>query len=406
MAQATAKIVWPSGKPAGRLSLLSPLLSPSSKEPYTMYRQVSLLFFSCALFSLTSLCLAAPPKAKRHAPVPNQSKGQKQIAGGDAAFGTVYSLKDGFNFEVLSARYTVEPLIAHVSCTAEENQKLVVLDVAVKNAGPSDNSFSADAYFTLVDAQGELYTTRNTDMILASKIENEERYTLRPGQGLGQPARHDPLRLGVVVPAKARIVKIMVNQGRLNSGEKVLRYFVAGATEAEAGKAGDPRNVIAPLPDNVRDPSDPTGATALGSGKGAAGVFLPSGHFALRLDSLSYDTGALPNREAPEDGKKYAVATITVKSLIAATQTMNDFTAGDPAPCSITDSDGETDKDVAFLKAKSREKPEHDFKQGEEYTFRVVFPPAKDATAKTLLLRAEASRTWTFPITAALEGNG
>ncbi len=373
-----------------------------------MHRQARPVALSLVLFSAATLCLAAPPKAKRpaHTPMPNQSKGQKQIAGGDAAFGTVYSLKDGFNFEVLSARYTVEPIPAHETRAAQADKKLVVLDVAIKNARPSDSYYNADAYITLVDAQGELYPNSIADMVLASTSDKEAGWTLRPGQGLGQPERHDPLRYSMVIPAKARIVKIMVNQGRLNSGEKVLRYFVAGATEAEAGQAGDPRNVIAPLPDNVRDPSDPTGATALGSGKGAAGVFLPSGHFALRLDSLSYDTGALPNREAPEDGKKYAVATITVKSLIAATQTMNDFTAGDPAPCSITDSDGETDKDVAFLKAKSREKPEHDFKQGEEYTFRVVFPLAKDATAKTLLLRAEASQTWTFPITAALEGNG
>lgn len=110
----------------------------------------------------------------------------------------------------------------------------------------------------------------------------------------------------------------------------------------------------------------------------------PSGIFALRLDGLSYDTDAIPDREVPEDGKKYAVATITVKSLIPQSQTLNDFTAGDPTPCAITDSGGETDNDAALLKAKSNEVPERDFQQGEEYTFRVVFPLAKDATAKIL----------------------
>lgn len=319
-------------------------------------------------------------------------------------FGTVYSLKDTFNFEVVSARYTVEPLIAHDTIMAGAGEKLVVLDVAIKNAGPSENSFNSDAYFTLVDAGGELYTTRNTAMVLASRVENEQSWTLRPGQGLGQPARHDPLQVGVVIPAKARIVKVIVNRGRLNSDEKALRYFAAGATEAEAGKAGDPKNVIAPLPENVRDPSDPSGATVLGSGKGAAGVFLPSGFFAFRLDSLSYTAGKTPQRDTPEDGKKYAVATITAKSLIPDPQTMNSFTNGDQ--CSLADSDGETDKEVAFMKVKSRETPEHDFKQGEEYSFRVVFPLAVGATAKTVTLGAWRGRTWTFPVTAALEGPG
>ena len=371
-----------------------------------MSRQVHLLALSLALCSAATLCVAAPPKAKRHRPASNQSKGQKQIAGGDAVFGTVYSLKDGFNFEVLSAHYTVEPIPAHDTVKAGPDEKLVVLDVAIKNAGPSDSSLNPDAYITLVDAQGGLYTSRTADMVLTSRNNEEGNLNLRPGQGLGQPERHDPLRFGLVIPAKARIVKIMVNQGRLNSNEKVLRYFVAGATEAEAGKAGDPRNVIVPLPENVRDPSDPSGATALDSGKGTAGVFLPSGAFALRLDGLGYTSGPILDRGVPEDGKKYAVATITVKNLTPNAQTMNDFTAGDPSPCALTDSDGETDKSMGFLKVKSNEVPEHDFKQGEEYTFRVVFSLAKGATAKTILLRTGGYRTWTFPVTAALEGPG
>jgi len=362
------------------------------------------LFLSLALFSAATLCAAAAHKAKR--PAPPQSKGQKQIAGGDAEFGTVYSLEDGFNFEVLSARYTVEPIPAHKTRTAQTDKKLVVLDVAIKNAASSDSYYNPDAYVTLVDAQGELYPNRIEDMVLTSSSDKGAGWTLWPGQGLGQPERHDPLRYSMVIPAKARIVKIMVNQGRLNSSEKALRYFVAGATEAEAGKAGDPRNVIAPLPEDVRDPSDPSGAVALGGGKGTAGVFLPTGVFALRLDGLGYTSDPIPDKGTPEDGKKYAVATVTAKNLTARPQTMFDFTGGDDSPCALTDSDGETDKCVGFLKAKSSETPEHDFKQGEEYTFRIVFPLAKAATARTLVLGAGDSRTWTFPITAALEGPG
>ena len=371
-----------------------------------MYRLAHSSALSLALLSAATLCVAAPSKAKRHMPVPNQSKGQKQISGGDATFGTVYSMKDGFNFEVLSARYTVEPLIAHETRAASADKKLVVLDVAIKNARPSDSYFNPDAYVTLVDAQGGLYPNSVADMVLTSQSDKEAGQTLRPGQGLGQPERHDPLRLGLVIPAKARIVKIMVNQGRLNSSEKVVRYFVAGATEAEAGKTGDPKNVIAPLPDTVRDPSDPSGATALGSGKGTAGVFLPTGSFALRLDGLGYTSDPTKDQGPPADGKKYAVATITVKNLTPKPQTIYDFTDWTSGACTLTDSDGETDACVGSMMAKSNETPEHDFKQGEEYTFRVVFPLAKDATAKTLTLGAGGYRTWTFAVTAAPGGNG
>lgn len=369
-----------------------------------MHRQSPLLLSSLAFFCAATLCAAAPHKAKR--PALPQSKGQKQIAGGDGEFGTVYSLKDTFNFEVLSARYTVEPIPAHETRMAGTDKKLVVVDVAIKNAGSSDNNFNSDAYVTLVDAQGALYTNSVLDLVLASRDNSGDNLTLRPGQGVGQPERHDPLRFVLAVPAKARIVKIMVNQGRLNSSEKVLRYFVAGATEAEAGKDGDPRNVIAPLPDDVRDPADPSGATALDSGKGTAGVFLPSGGFALRLDSLRYTSDPTPERGPPADGMKYALVTLTVRNLTPTPQTMLDVTGGDSSPCTLTDSGGETDKCVGFLKAKSDEAPEHDFKPGGEYTFRVVIPLATSATAKTLTLGMGLSRTWTFAVTAALEGPG
>ena len=375
-----------------------------------MSRQASSLLFFLVLVSATAFGMAAPSKSKHpnssHKPVTNQSKGQKQIAGGDGTFGTVYSLKDGFNFEVLSARYTVEPLLAQETRMALADKKLVVLDVAVKNARPSDSYYNPDAYVTLVDAQGELYPNSVADMVLASRSDKEAGWTLRPGQGLGQPERHDPLRLGLIIPAKARIVKIMVNQGRLNRNEKVLRYFIAGATEAEAGQAGDPRNVIAPLPDAVWDPADPSGATALGSGKGTAGVFLPTGAFALRLDGLGYTSEPTKDQGPPGDGKKYAVATITVKSLTPKPQTLYDFTDWPSGACTLTDSDGETNNCVGYIKAKSNERPEHDFNQGVEYTFRLVFPLNKEATAKTLTLGAGAYRTWTFPATAASGGNG
>ena len=54
----------------------------------------------------------------------------------------------------------------------------------------------------------------------------------------------DPVQIAWKVPQKARIVKIMVNQPRLNRSEEVFRYYVAGATKEEAGDVGDPKNTV------------------------------------------------------------------------------------------------------------------------------------------------------------------
>src|SRR5207253_752830 len=115
------------------------------------------------------------------------------------------------------------------------------------------------------------------------KGDADNSFTLRPGQGLGQPELKDPLRVAFSIPMKARITKIMVNKARLGKNEEVLRYYVAGATKEEAGEPGDPKNVIAALPEGVKDPADKSGAVPLEEGKGSMGAYLTSGSFGLKL---------------------------------------------------------------------------------------------------------------------------
>ena len=358
----------------------------------------------CVGFSLltaTSLAAAtkkaAPPKPKPS--TPNQVKGQQQIAGANGQFGTVYSLKNGFNFAILSARYTLEPFIAYETVKAETEKKIFVFDFAVKNADPEDKFFSSDSLFTLVDDKGQLYASGA--LALQSKGKNEGSFTLRPGQGLGQPELKDPLQYAVLLPEKARIVKIMVNQGRKGRNEETLRYFIAGATQAEAGEKGDPKNVVAPLPTEARDPADSTGSTPLAEGKGTMGTYAPSGYFDLRLDSFSYSTDSLVDNAGPEEGNKFAVATVTVKSLVPITLSMFDVSGGDDPLYQITDSDDEREKPVTFLKAKRNESAEHEFKQGDEYSFRIVFSLPKDATAKTLVLGTGGARKWAIDVSGS-----
>lgn len=347
-----------------------------------------------SLLTVCAAAFAAPAKQ----PAKNAVKGQGQLVGQNGQFGVVYSLQQGFNFTVLSARYDVIPFPAlNGAVTVKTQEKLLIMDIAIKNVKTADNFFATDDLFTAVDTKGGLFP--HGAVSLASKGNAITDLTLRPGQGFGQPELKDPLRVAFSIPAKSRIVKIMVNQGRVGrNDEKVIRYYVAGATKAEAGEAGDPKNVIAPLPETVRDTSDASGAIALDEGKGTPGAYLPSGGFALRLDSFAYSTEALVDGNAPEEGKRYAVVTITAKSLIEDPLTMFEVQGGDDPLYMITDSDGERTKPTAYRKAKPDEEPEHEFKKGDEYAFRVVFTLPTEATAKTLVLGAGMARKWAYDV--------
>lgn len=353
---------------------------------------------SVLLLSTAAPCLAQKPKVTPKKPVPqNQTKGQGQLQGGNGQFGTVYTLTSNFNFEIVGARYTLEPFNAYTVVTAGTDKKLLVLDIAVKNVSTSDNFFNPDSMFTLVDEKGQLYN--GGSLALQSKAADSGSFTLRPGQGQGQPALKDPLQIAWELPAKARIVKIMINQARQGRKEEVFRYYIAGATKAEAGEAGDPKNVITPLPAESRDPADASGSSPLDESKGAPGVYVPSGYFNIRFDGLTYSTEPL-NGNPPEDGKKFAIATVTAKNPLDKGVGMFDAEGGDSPLYEITDADGEHYKPVFYRKAKRDEDAEHDFKKGDEYTFRVVFQMPKDAVAKKLVLGTGAAHKWAYDVSA------
>jgi hypothetical protein len=357
------------------------------------YRFASGGALALALLAAVPAVGAAPAKEMPR----NEVKGQGQLHGRNGAFGVVYSLQNGFNFAINAARYTLEPFNGYGGATAGTDEKLVVLDFAIKNSQAADNYFGTDDLFTVVDETGQLYGARSVG--LESQGSKGVPLTLRPGQGRGQVELHDPLRVAFAVPGKARIVKIMVNVGRAgHDDEKVIRYYVAGATKAEAGEDGDAKNVIAPLPDEVRDPAQPSGAVALEEGRAVSGIFFPSGAFALRLDSFFYSTQPLVDGSAAEEGKRYAVATVTARSLMDQSLTMFDVCGGDFPLHEITDADGERTKPTAYRKANRDESAEHEFRRGDEYTFRIIFTLPMDAAAKKLVLGTGGSRKWVYDI--------
>jgi hypothetical protein len=53
---------------------------------------------------------------------------------------------------------------------------------------------------------------------------------------------------------------------------------------------------------------------------------------------------------------------------------------------------------TAYRKANRDESAEHEFKRGDEYTFRIIFTLPADAKAKKLVLGAGGSRKWAYDV--------
>jgi len=352
---------------------------------------------SLALVAIGSPCQAATkPKPKPHAPY---TKGQSQIAGGNGRFGVVYSLKDGWNEELLSAKYTVDPFVGYEYAFPGPNQKLLVVDFAIKNALPDSLFYNLGSRYDAFDQHGNKFECIEAE--LASNSDKEFGPTLNPGQGLGQPSMNDPLRMVFLVNADSMIRKITINQGRKGTSEDIVRYFMAGATKAADGDNGDPANTIAPLPDSVRDPADPSGATAVDpgfAGKPGTGVFYPSRVFGYNLASVDdAPDGMQYSGNGPDDGKKYVTATLTVKCLVPQPQPYFDAT-GD-STIQLTDADGQTYAAIARLSKSHDVDYEGDkIAPSTPVTIRCLFMVPKDVVLKTFTTGATGARMWNWDI--------
>jgi len=361
----------------------------------------------------TASALTKNTKAKPKVPVrkPTAIKGHGQLVGGIGRFGEIYTLRSGFNFSILGARYSVEPLGTYSYTSPRADEKLLIINCAVKNANKSDDWFgSGGGFITAVDSKGGLYESSDGSFSLKS-AGPKTKIELRPGQGMGQPALNDPLCMAIVVPGEARIVKIIVNQPRLNITEEVFRYYIAGATKAEAGEDGDPKNPVAPLPEPLRDPSDPTGATALSEGRGVLGTATcdwASGDLRFRVNSLTYSTEDC-NSRSPEDGKQWAVANVTIsfphpsgKAADYKEVTKYYWVGTGAGFAELLDADGDKYPALDYgTRKQTRDEPLADgssLTPGGEYTYRIFFPVPKDVKLKKLTLGVSNGRKWAFAV--------
>jgi hypothetical protein len=307
------------------------------------------------------------------------------VAGGAIRFGDLIGLKTGFTYQILSARYSIEPLVDWIDA-ANGEEKFLVLNVAVKNNQKTDNWFNADAYaFQAVDNMNQ--NSEGGAYILASKPGEPLSPTLKPGQGLGQSPT-DPIQVLVRMPQAARLVKLILKNGREGTSEEVIRFFLADATEAEAGGKPNPKNTIAPLPKWAE--------------KGAVipqGQFVPSNAYYFKLNGFS--TAAKIGDQEPEEGKKWVIADITVKNPKQVPQGILNFYGGDSISAMLLiDTDGEKYPASRIFKAKRDEEPDGNLDPQEERAFRVAFQVPKNATFKTARLGSGIYHMFVFDASA------
>jgi hypothetical protein len=363
-----------------------------------------LLLIALAIVTATGAASAVQTKKKAPSKAQDTTKGQAQLQGGDGVFKRIYTLEDGFNFTILSARYSVEPFNTYEDETVGTDEKFLILTVAIKNANEQEAFFNSDQTpFTAVDEKEQNYSGSNYR--LASLGVKGFSPTVKPGQGYGQDPTMDELSVAIKVPANARIAKLILNTGRkFVPGEKVVRYFIAGIAKKDRdGADGNPKNVIAPLPDFLRDAADTSGAVALPEGKAKLDTFFPTGYWGMRCDGFTTSATEKLNDAPAEDGKQFAIATFTIKNNYGKELSLFDSENGDGVPL-LKDADGEKYAPVGDgpRKAKRDEQADNGTKlqPGETYTFRWFFQVPKDAKLKTLTFGQPDGHHYTLDLTA------
>ena len=404
--------MWPIRRIGDSAALCDPL-SANAGDTYQMPRSMrkdkkkpmksmrNLLFAIAVLASFPMVATAQTKKPTGQTPAKNITQAQGQLQGGDGVFKSVYTMNSGFNFTILSARYTIEPFNAYYPEIAGPDQKLLVLTVAIKNANPEEEGV-ATVGFTAVDDHGNNYSGNHYR--LASLGVMPFAPSCKPGQGYGQDPSKDELTAVIVLPAKAKITKLLTDDGRkFVPGEKVIRYFIAGAAKKDPdGADGNPKNVITGFPDSLRDPADPSGATPLEEAKATPGVFMTSGCFGVRLDGITTSTTEKINEDGPEDGKVFVIATMTIKNIYGVEVPVSDLAWDEKVPL-LTDSDGEKYRAVGgSRKVKGSEGTDGATKlqPGETYTLRFFFQLPKAAQPKMLTFGQVGGHHYTLDVSA------
>lgn len=333
-----------------------------------------------ALIPLTLLLAASVPsiasaQAKKkppvHKPPTSGVKGTAQMAGDNGKLGVAYTIgREGpLNFALTDAAYTVARVNLNGLVAPKAEDKLLVLTFTIQNPNKTETPFGWDTlHMTAVDSQGTNHEKENS--VVRPGIPAELAIDLKPGQKV-------VVMTVIVMPGKESVPKLIVQKG---DDQPVLRYDLRGKIKALA----------APF----ADPADATGATARTEVPAQTGMAYPMKVFDVTLVTGAYTTDAIKG-EQPGDGKRYFVATLTIKNQ-SANDAHYDWSAFKEQ---LLTSDGEKAENKTLLKGGRDEDAYGTLKPGEEYNVRVYFEIPNNVTAKTLDFSEGDSRVYAFDMT-------
>ena len=183
------------------------------------------------------------------------------------------------------------------------------------------------------------------------------------------------------------IPKLIVQSSGNNDQAPVVRYDLSKKVKA--------------LPAPYNDPSDQSGATALTSINAKPGEFVPMRFSSLRLDSLAFVD--MFDKRAAGDGKRWLVASMTIKNDIASG---GDNLNVDSCAFGLlfTASDGESDGmqrcGLSIYKGAREERLKADLPAGNEVGLRLAFIVPSDVGGQSLAITEERARTVVFDLSS------
>jgi hypothetical protein len=307
-------------------------------------------------------------------------QGTSQQAGGEGVIGKTYSLgrtTNALNFTLTSLEYSLVPVTMDIRGYAPKaDEKFLILHFTVQN--PQKQASSTVYYgsfkMTAIDS-------KDINHVVDSYFAREGTTTIFSEQL--KPAQKISLFTFLPVPASGAIPKLIVER---NDGSPVVRF--------------DLRGKVKPLVAPFADPADASGSSALSEVPAQAGTFYPGLSLGIKLEAVAF-SGDKMDGKIPEDGKRYLIATFSIKNILGASANPINFSYSN-FKFELRDAEG--DKQVFngyLIKATRDERADGSLKSGEEYRFRVYFSLPNDLKTKTLAVSEGESRAYAFDVSSA-----
>jgi hypothetical protein len=307
------------------------------------------------------------------------TQGTTQLAGGVGKLGQAYTMgrEKPLNFNLRSAEFVVGRVVIGTSIYySKPNEKILLLRATVQNPQKEEAHLSSYQFkFTAVDDKNENHQFANY-FGKEGAITKVDTY-LKPGQKMD-------VIVPMKVPASGVVPKLIV--ARDEDKAPVLRYDLSQAV----------KGVPKPYAAANSAYSAPVKVSA------QAGTYYPDEEFDVKLETVAFSKEAL-NGEAPGEGQRYLVATLSAKNPINDASARYLLGLRNELEFTLTDSGEDVTKaQYEWFKAARPERitdyPNLEYNQ--EYRFRVAFLIPNDVKPKTVNLVGQI-RTFMFDASSA-----